>query len=118
MQRRQFAALVDLDKGFFGQQGRSLELFAAVHDAVANRADLGQILDDADFGVGQFGKDRRHRFDVGGQRIVIFILAAGSRLVGKSPVDPDTFAKAFRHDLFGLAVDQLILQRRASAVDD
>ena len=55
VQGSQLAAGFDLLDGLFGQQGGLGEFLAAVHDAVADRADLGQRLDHADLGIRQLG---------------------------------------------------------------
>ena len=104
--------IVDLD--------RAGKLLAAVDDAVTDGVDLFHGGDHTVLGAGQLVDDRGDGFGVGGHRQVFVKdrLAADERGVLEVTVDADALAQTFGQDVFGLHVDQLILQGRASGIDD
>ena len=96
------------------------KLFAAMDDAVADGVDLLHGGHDTVLLARQLLDDGGDRLGVGGHGDVLVEdrLAADQRAVLQVTVDPDPLAKALGHDLLGLHVDELILQRRAAGVDD
>ena len=90
------------------------KLLTAVDDTVANGVDLLHGGDHTVLGAGQFVDDRSNRLGVGGHRQV-FVKERG---VLEVAVDADALAQTFGQDVFGLHVDQLILQGGAAGIDD
>ena len=99
---------------------RAGELLAAVDDTVADGVDLLHGGDHTVLGAGQLVDDRGDGLGVGGHRQVFVKdgLAADERGVLEVAVDADALAQTLGQDVFGLHVDQLILQGRAAGIDD
>ena len=96
------------------------ELLTAVDDAVADGVDLLHGADNTVFGAGELLNDRGDGLGMGGHGDVLIEdgLAADQGGVLEVAVDADPLAQALGHDLFGLHVDELILERGAAGVDN
>ena len=94
------------------------ELLAAVNDTVAHGVDLGHIFDDTVVVVGQ---DLHDQLDgglvVGHVTVCVVHITAGGGVLDVA-VDADALAQALSQNVFGIGVQQLILQGRAACVDD
>ena len=120
MQRRERGALFERGHDRVVDFDGAGELLTAVNHTVTDRVDLAHGSDNTVLGAGELVDDRGDCFGMGRKR-KIFIedrLAADKRGVLQMTVDADTLAEALGHDLLGLHVDQLILQRRTACVDD
>ena len=95
------------------------ELLPAVDHPVAHRVDLGGGLNDpvlrAQQGV-QHGLDGLGMGGHGDLKLVLGVL--GGDLVGQAAVDADALAQALGQHLAGVGVHELILEGRATCVDD
>ena len=96
------------------------KLLTAVDDTVADGVDLLHGGDHTVLGAGQLVDDRSDGLGVGGHRQVFVKdrLAADERGVLEVAVDADALAQTLGQNVFGLHVDQLILQGRAAGIDD
>ena len=99
---------------------RAGKLLTTVNDAVTDGVDLAHGSDNTVLSAGELVDDGGDRFGMGRKREILIEdgLAADQRGVLQMTVDADALAEALRHDLLGLHVDQLILQRRTACVDD
>ena len=103
-----------------GDKHGGSELLAAVNDTVTDSVDLlhgghdtvflaGELLDDSSYCLGMGGK---------GDILVEYGLIADEGAVLEMTVDADTLAETLCHYLFGLHVDELILEGGAACVDN
>ena len=104
----------------FARDADRAALLAAVDDAVADSVYLAHALHDAVLCAGELVDDRGNGLGVGrqGDVLVEHGLAADERGVLQVTVDADALAQALGQDGLGLHVDELVLQGRASGVDD
>ena len=103
---------------FVGDDGLREER-AAVNVTMADAADFTQIADHAVIFVNESVKDHFDGdvmvFDIGFD--FVFVFTGG--FVGKQRIgDTDAIHKTFGHDAFVFHIDELILQRRAAAVEN
>ena len=96
------------------------KLLSAVNHTVANSVNLLHGADHAVFLAGELVDNGCNGFRMGGQADVFIInrLVSYQRGVLQVSVDTDSLAKAFRHDGFGLHIDQLVLEGGAACVDN
>ena len=86
---------------------------------MTDRVNLAHRGDNALFGIQQYVDNRLDRFfmrrhcDI---KLEFLIRLVAS--VGEHAVDADALAQTLGHDLAGLSVEQLILERRAAGVDN
>ena len=120
VQRGEGGAVLEGLHDLVGDAHGAGELLAAVDDAVADSVDLAHALHDAVLCAGQLVDDRGNGLGVGrqGDVLVEHGLAADERGVLQVTVDADALAQALGQDGLGLHVDELVLQGRASGVDD
>ena len=105
------AGLVD-DAGFD-------KTVAAVENAVADGVDLIQRLDNAVFRVGENVQNGGDGLGMGGHgNFPLDLDILVGNLVGQSAVEGDTLAQTLGKDLAGIRVHELILEGRASCVDN
>ena len=118
MKRCKVVALFDGSHGLVVDQAGRGELLSAVDNTVADSTNLGKALYYALLLIGQSCDNSADSLAVGGHRnLGNFLLTAG-RLIGQCAVDADSLAETLGKNCLGIGVDQLILQRRASAVDN
>ena len=94
------------------------EPLAAVEHAMADRADLGHVGEHAVLRIGELVDDELRREGMIGDVDVEFELFASRSGVAHMSALTDAFAQTLGHDLPGIHIEQLILQRRAAAVDN
>ena len=104
-------------------QARGGELLAAVQHAMADRADLAQVGDDAVLLAGQRLKHQLHGGVVIRQLLdldLVLLVRVLVRQVGLVAADAhaDALDEALGDDGLVLHVDQLVLQRRRAGIDD
>ena len=119
VQGGQRIALLDGGHHLVGDQDRLGELLAAVDHPVAHRVDLLHGADNAVLLVHQGVEHGLNGLRVGGHShvgVLDGVLAGG--LIGELAVDADALAQALRQHLLGVRVEKLVLQGRASCVDD
>ena len=118
VQRSQGAQLfISLDQ-FFGDQCALAELLAAVDAAVADGADLADIVDDLAFAGSHHLNDLFKSLGVGGEGSGDFPLAAANLVGDAAAFHADTLAQALAQHLLAIHIDELILQGRGAAVDN
>ena len=118
VKRCKVVALFDGSHGLVVDQAGRGELLSAVDNTVADSTNLGKALYYALLLIGQSCDNSADSLAVGGHRnLGNFLLTAG-RLIGQCAVDADSLAETLGKNCLGIGVDQLILQRRASAVDN
>ena len=104
---------------FGGDEDGLRELLAAVDYAVAGRAELVEALEDAEFRIDE---DVENVLDsrrvVGEGNFARHGVEAGLRVLDARAFDSDALDETLRKDLLAFHVDELILQRRASAVEN
>ena len=120
VERRKRGALFDRGHNGIVDLDRAGKLLAAVDHAVTDSVDLTHGGDDTVLSAGELVDDSGNRFGMSREREILVKhgLVADERGVFQMTVDADAFAEALGHDLLGLHVDQLILQRRTACVDD
>ena len=105
------AGLVD-DTGFD-------KTVAAVENAMADGVDLIQRLNNAVFRVGEDVQNGGDGLGMGGHGdLPLDLDILVGNLVGQSAVEGDTLAQTLGKDLTGVRVHELILEGRASCVDN
>ena len=100
-----------------GEDLGGLEL-AAVCEAVADGTDLVHALDDAPFGVGEELEDQLDGLVVGGHGVALGVGRLTGTLVGDVARRADLLAETLRQHLVLVHVEKLILQRRATGIND
>ena len=93
------------------------ELHAAMEHPMANGVDLVHGLDNTVNGVHQDIQNRLNRLGMAGHGNILDDLLI-PHLVGQAAVDVDPLAKALGRHIAGLGVHKLILQGRASGIDN
>jgi len=99
-------------------QRGGLVLFGAVEHAVSDGLDLADVADDLVFPGGQQLDELDEGLFMRREIDVVFGCPTGLGFMADVSAEADSLAEALRDDLFGLHLDQLILQRGASGVDD
>ena len=118
VQRRQIAAFFDSPHHLFINQYRAGEALSSVHHAMSHRADLGQGSDDALLLVRQFFDYQLHRSGmIRHIRNFLYFFSARLLMGDVASVNADPLAQTLGQNFFRIAVDELIFQRRTSAVD-
>jgi hypothetical protein len=102
---------------FFAEQAGLGEL-AAVSEAVTDRADLVYAGDNSVLGVCEQLKDESNSFIVSRHRVICLVGFFAGALVCDRAGQADLFAKSLCKHLTVLHVEELILQRAASGVDN
>ena len=121
VQGREGIALLDGGHDLVGDDDGLGELLAAVDHAVTDRVDLLHGADDTVLLVHESVQNSRDGFVVSGHGDVgglDGLLALELGLVGELAVDADALAKALGEQRAGGGIEKLILQGRASCVDD
>ena len=119
MQRGEGDALSDGGHDIVVNADGSGEFLAAVDDTVADSADLRHVLDHAVLCGGQLIQNCSDGLGMCGHGDVLIkngLAVLG--FMGEVTVDADALAQAFSQQLLAVHVEQLILQRGTSAVDD
>jgi len=99
--------------------GRIAEDFRAVKDAVSDRVNLLQRLDDTVLGIGDSRHDSLESLCVIGSLYVLYDLLTTGLLVGKAASgDADALDQALAEHLFALHVEEHILERGRSRIDN
>ena len=103
-----------------GDEHAAGKLLAAVDDAMSDRVDLVHGAHNAVFQAGELVDDRSDGLCVAGEGNILVEdgLVSDQRGVLEMTVDADALAQTLGEKLLILHVDELILQRRASRVDD
>ena len=96
------------------------ELLTAVHHAVTDSVDLLHGGDDTVLRAGELLDDSGDGFGVGGHGDVFIKdgLAADQGAVLEVTVDADSLSEALGHDLLGVHIDQLLIERGAAGFDN
>ena len=87
---------------------------------VADCIDLAHGIDHAVFCAGELFDNGGNGFGMSGQGNIFVVnrLISYQRTVLQVTVNANAFAETLGHDLFGLHIDQLVLQRGAACVDN
>ncbi len=116
---RELAHLLDFLDDVVGDERRQDELLAPVDDPMPNRDDLVDPLHDAPLRVGEQREHAAHRLVVTVHLGVERDLPIALRLLDDPALslgDTDALGNPLRDDLLSLCVDELVLERRATAV--
>ena len=113
-----FAAKLEFVHGVFTDERVCAEVNAAVYCAVTDSVDFTHILDAAEFSIGEGVNNDLHSNCVVGHRNFANGLCAVFLLVFNKTVDTDSFAKTLCENVFCGSVEELILERRATCVND
>ena len=95
---------------FFTKNSGSLELFAAVSEAVANCTDFGYVGKHTEFGINEQFEHEGNCIVVAAKRNLCFVVFFAWALVSYGTVDTDTVAKAFGDHLTACHIKYLILK--------
>ena len=118
VQRADGTHCIDGFDGGLIDQDRVGKLVPAVGHPVAHGRDLLDAVNDAPLALHHLVQDHIKSVLVGEQVRRFFHLVAIRRFIAVFAVDADPFADALAEDRFIFHANQLVLQRRASAVDD
>ena len=121
MQRRERVALLDGLHDFVSDDNGPGKLFTAVNDAVTDGVDLLHRTDDAVLFIDQrieHGLDGLIVRGHGDGGLLDRFFARQLGLVGKAAVDADALAQTLGKQLARGGVEQLVLQRGRTRVDD
>ena len=121
VQRREGIALLNGGHDFVGDDNRLGKLLTAVDDTVTDCVDLLHRADHAVLAVHKGVQHGGNGFVMGGHGDVSgldALLACDLGLVSELAVDTDALAQALGQQLAGGGVEQLILQRGRTGVDD
>ena len=118
MQRSQGAELFISSNQLFGDQSALAELLAAVNAAVADSANLADIVNDLALAGGHHLDHLFKGLGVSGEGAGDFPLAAAHLVGDAAAFHADTLAQTLAQDLLAIHIDQLILQGRRAAVDN
>lgn len=119
VQGTQLAAFLDRRDDLFVDDDRAGELLPAVEHAVTDCRDFGKRLDHALLLGNEGVKDELDRLGVVRHLNFQLVLVSAVHFLGEvAAVDADAVAKPLRKYLFGLHVDELVFDGRASGVDD
>ena len=116
--RGQRGDLLDLVDDGVGDDLGLGEKLGALHHAVADGRDLALVLHDGALAAGHHFNDLHKRFGVGGEGHFLFPLAAVGLVCDLAALDADALAQALAQHAFALHIDELILQRAGTTVDD
>ena len=118
MQRRQSSQFLNVLLHLLGDNDRAIKTVAALHHTVADSTNLGQIVDNLTLALGQ------SFFNLSKSLGLIFHHGIGSPsvaigLVGEDTViQTNTLANTLCQNDLAIHIDQLILQRRTTGVDN
>ena len=123
MQRAEGEAVANDFFHFFVDKHRIGDRFAAMQYAVPNGRDFRLVLNNPFFGIQKQGNDVLHPFNVRGEGALdydfFFLVAAGSNLVAQFAHRlPNAFDDTGAQDGLVVHIEQLVLTRRRTRVDD
>ena len=118
MKRGKVGKLLNAFENLVINYDRLVELFAAMDNPLADRRDLADIFDHPVFPFGKQLDQLFERFGMGGEILFIGNLDIGSGLMGDYPSNSDPLTVSLCEYLLAFHVDQLILERRTSGIDD
>jgi hypothetical protein len=118
MYRSQLTEFVDLFDDLIGDQCGLGEYFCTLYHTVANCRDLVHAGNYGAFTGGQCLNQTGKCLGMGREVAVLFHLDTRSGLVAQMAVDTDTVAVALCDHRLIFHIDELILQRRASCIDN
>ena len=118
VKRSKFCQLFDLCDNVIIDEGRAIEVFATMHDTMPNRADLVERCDDRIVPRKKGINDELECFSVIFQRFLDQNLIIVNTMLAESIGRTDALAQTARKHLIGIEIDELILERRRSCIDN
>ena len=117
MQRRELRAELDIGNDLVIREDGLAELLPTMHDTMPDCANLVQALDAGVRILDEHIKDHLDGNEMVFHRLLEDALVVLVPVLDKGVGLPDLLAQATRHELFGLRIDDLVLERRATRID-